>query len=150
MEYRLAQGRTSLSRRRQDRAATARGRILVRVGVELPQGAAGDLPPGALAVVRGEACSEGLAQLVWDGVRLEAPGRHRQLLQRGIFFSGPELFELLSRRSPFCSGSNSIGIEDGRRRCFPIWRRSERFLRLKLSPIAISSSASIRNTLSLF
>ncbi|MCP4655570.1 MAG: helix-turn-helix transcriptional regulator [bacterium] len=91
----------ALDRRTERRAAT-RERICSRLGLELPRVGERGLPavaPGALFVSLAGTYAEDIAQLLWEIVREETPGRQPQLLRHKILFNGPELFQLLSRLS---------------------------------------------------
>ncbi len=88
--------------RRRGRVTAARERICSRLGIALPamreQGLAA-VAPGTRFVYLPDAQAEEMAQLLWEIVREETVGRQLHLLRHELLFGGPELFELLSRRS---------------------------------------------------
>ncbi|MCP4589104.1 MAG: hypothetical protein GY842_00025 [bacterium] len=82
--------------------AAARERICSRLGIALPamseQGLAA-VAPGTRFGYLPDAQAEEMAQLLWEIAREETTGRQLHLLRHELLFGGPELFELLSRRS---------------------------------------------------
>jgi len=88
--------------RRTHRVPLVRDRICSRLGLDLPWVSDRGLPaaaPGPLLVSLAGAHGEDMAELVWETVREETPGRQPHLLRHKVLFQGTELFQLLSRLS---------------------------------------------------
>ncbi|MCP4659528.1 MAG: helix-turn-helix domain-containing protein [bacterium] len=94
-----------------ERMAAIRERICSRLGIELPpmgEMSLAAVAPEALFAYRGEPTicpppgephAAEVAELIWQIVREESPGRRLRLLRHEVLFGGAELFELLSRQS---------------------------------------------------
>ncbi len=99
------------SSRIRERMAAIRDRICSRLGIELPpmggQGLAAVASEALFAYCGepsgcpppGESHAGEVAELIWQIVREESPGRRLRLLRHEVLFGGAELFELLSRQS---------------------------------------------------
>ena len=92
---------TERGKRRGERRSWMRIHLTGRLGLLLPAGGRREarLCPEALWTFLGGPGAEEAARGVWELLRLETRDRARQLLRREVLFAGPELFELLSRRS---------------------------------------------------